>query len=107
MSHQAENLEIRIPCGSVVDGRGFRVREGERDLAVFRVDGVYHAIDNQCPHMGGPLANGFCDGQFVYCPWHDWGFDVTTGESVGFPVVAVGYHRVEVDGDQLVIRVSS
>ena len=55
---------------------------GTREVAVFNVDGRFYAIENTCPHQGGPLAEGWIDGTIVTCPWHAWCFDVTDGSSV-------------------------
>ena len=51
-------------------------------MAVFNVDGDYHALDNDCTHEGGPLGQGMLFGSTVSCPWHFAEFDVTTGESL-------------------------
>ncbi len=53
---------------------------GEREIALFNVAGRYYAIENACPHQGGPLAEGWLEGTVVVCPWHAWCFDVTTGK---------------------------
>ncbi|GAC1300924.1 MAG: hypothetical protein NVSMB19_08300 [Vulcanimicrobiaceae bacterium] len=63
-----------IPAG---EARAYVV--GDREIAVFNVAGTFHAIENSCPHQGGPLADGYIDGCVVTCPWHAWCFDVTTG----------------------------
>jgi nitrite reductase/ring-hydroxylating ferredoxin subunit len=53
---------------------------GDREIALFNVAGSYYALENACPHQGGPLAEGYIDGTVVTCPWHAWCFDVRTGE---------------------------
>ena len=53
---------------------------GDREIALFNVAGSYYAIENACPHQGGPLAEGFIEDTTVTCPWHAWCFDVTTGK---------------------------
>ena len=63
-----------IPPG---EGREFVV--AEKIVAVFNSDGVFHAMDGICPHMGWPLAKGDLNGNVVTCPWHGWQFDVTSG----------------------------
>ena len=85
-----------IPQG---EGRCFEV-EG-RSIAVFEVGGQYHAIDNVCPHRGGPLADGPLNGTTVICPWHGWGFDCTTGQSTLSPTVGVQTFAVTVEGTTL------
>jgi nitrite reductase/ring-hydroxylating ferredoxin subunit len=57
------------------------VQAGERWYALINVDGVLHAVDNNCPHNGGPLSKGTLDGQTVTCPWHAWRWDVTSGRN--------------------------
>jgi nitrite reductase/ring-hydroxylating ferredoxin subunit len=41
-------------------------------VALFNVDGVFHALDGVCPHQGGPLGKGTLSGCIVTCPWHGW-----------------------------------
>ena len=53
---------------------------GERVVALFNVDGAFHALDGICPHQGGPLGKGMLSGCIVTCPWHGWQFDVTSGQ---------------------------
>ncbi len=65
------------------DGAGMMVHGPEDNhIALFKVDGEFHAINHVCPHQGGPLADGtFIDDFVVACPWHGWEFDVRNGES--------------------------
>lgn len=50
-----------------------------QEVAIFCKDGRYYAIDNLCPHEGGPLGEGALKGDSVTCPWHNWQFDIKTG----------------------------
>jgi nitrite reductase (NADH) small subunit len=52
---------------------------GSRALCIANVDGVIRALDNECPHRGGPLAEGMIEEGKVVCPWHAWAFDAATG----------------------------
>ena len=67
-----------------------------RWVALFNVDGRYHAIDAICLHRGGPLADGVLSHCIVTCPWHGWQFDVTTGVLVQDPRVGVTLHETRV-----------
>jgi nitrite reductase (NADH) small subunit len=60
------------------------VRVGTREIAVFRTadDGVF-ALENRCPHKGGPLADGIVHGRKVACPLHNWVIDLTSGDATG------------------------
>jgi nitrite reductase/ring-hydroxylating ferredoxin subunit len=65
-----------VPPGAVV-----LVRAGERWYALVNVDGVVHAVDNNCPHNGAPLSKGTLAGRELVCPWHHWRWDVTSGRN--------------------------
>jgi nitrite reductase (NADH) small subunit len=75
------NQRFRVAAVSdVPPGRGIEVVAGGRMVALFNIDGEFHALDGVCPHSGGPLGQGALTGCVVTCPWHGWQFDVTTGE---------------------------
>ena len=77
---------------------------GGRTVALFNVDGAYHAIDNACPHRGGPLGDGDLDGPLVACPWHGWRWDVTTGANVNNPAVARPRFPVSVEAGEVFVE---
>ncbi|MDR0358814.1 MAG: Rieske (2Fe-2S) protein [bacterium] len=68
-----------------------------RSIGVFNVDGELFALRNRCPHQGGPLCLGVLSGlalattpddlqyvrrgEILRCPWHQWEFDIRTGQS--------------------------
>ena len=69
-------------------GRVKTVTAGTHSLALTNIDGDFTAMDNRCPHQGGPLGEGSIeagsDGQcWLRCPWHGWDFDPKTGRSPG------------------------
>jgi len=76
---------------------------GDREIAVFNVDGTFHAIENSCPHQGGPLAEGWIDGTTVTCPWHAWCFDVTTGVMTLGGYTSVDAFDVALDGATIAV----
>jgi nitrite reductase (NADH) small subunit len=88
-----------VPAGEgrVLDANG-------RSLAVFNVDGAYHAVDNACPHRGGPLGDGDMDGPLVVCPWHGWRWDVTTGANANNPAVKVACFPVSVEAGEVFVE---
>ncbi|WP_326837710.1 Rieske 2Fe-2S domain-containing protein [Amycolatopsis rhabdoformis] len=73
------------------------VQAGRRSIGVFRVGDRFYAINNHCPHMGGPLCLGRTkpwvtstgpgdyataeEEALVACPWHGWEYDLETGRS--------------------------
>lgn len=88
----------------VKPGQAVVVEVNGKTLAVFNVDGAFHAIDNTCVHRGGPLGEGDIHGKVVACPWHGWQFDVTTGECLKNPSAKVDVYQVKVEGDDITVR---
>lgn len=87
----------------LADGSGVEFEVDGKKIALFRVDGRFYATDNVCPHRGGPLAQGSLDGPIVTCPWHGWGFDVTSGACLPVTPAKIRTYEVKVeDGDVLV-----
>lgn len=90
-----------IPAGQakLVDVNG-------NEIAVFNVGGSFHAIDNTCTHVGGPLCEGELSGAEVTCPWHGAVFDVTSGAVLGPPAAEnVNRYNVRVEGSDVEIEV--
>ncbi|MHB1847011.1 MAG: nitrite reductase small subunit NirD [Deltaproteobacteria bacterium] len=90
-----------LPFAELVEGKGRCVTVGGRDVALFRVEGRLFAIDNGCPHRGGPLSEGDVSGCLVYCPLHAWSFDLATGVSPGNPRARVETYPVRVTDGQV------
>ena len=86
----AEVGDLPVGQGRVIEAEG-------RTLALFNVDGSFYAIDNTCPHRGGPLGEGDVEGRIVICPWHAWRWDVTTGANANNPAVRIRCYPVAVE----------
>ena len=56
-----------------------------KEIVLFKIKGEVFALDNACPHMGGPLGEGEIEDGIVVCPWHGWQFDIKTGECINVP----------------------
>src|SRR5689334_13343514 len=69
----AENIPLR-------EGRAVRI--AGLDIAIFNLGDRFLAVENRCPHRGGPLADGIVSGGSVVCPLHAWKIDLTSGEVV-------------------------
>ncbi len=65
------------------DGRVKTVTVGEYNLAVSRVGDEYGALDNRCPHQGGPLGEGSIEGGWLRCPWHGYDYNPLDGKPPG------------------------
>jgi len=80
---EVENIPVR-------EGRSVKVDRDE--IAVFNLGDRFAAIENRCPHSGGPLCDGIVSGATVICPLHGWTVCLDTGDILK-PQVPV---RVEV-----------
>jgi nitrite reductase/ring-hydroxylating ferredoxin subunit len=90
----------------VAPGQGKLVEVNGKKIALFNVEGSFYAIDDACSHLGGPLAEGFLDGNEVTCPWHGARFDITTGEVSRPPAVReVPHYNVRVEGADIEVEV--
>ena len=88
------------------ESKGTTVFVNERDIALYRYQGDFYALDNQCVHRNGQLGDGHMEGANVICPLHQWDYDVRTGisryeakEKVAVYPVRVSDDRVEIDAD--------
>jgi nitrite reductase (NADH) small subunit len=96
---------------------------GRYGIGVYNVKGTFYAIANHCPHEGGPLCHGrqggrtvvdedvpggatlVREGEWVYCPWHQWGIELATGTTAVKPEWSVRTYPVKiVDGNVVVVR---
>ena len=69
-------------CDDIPPREGRAVKVGNREIAIFNLGDRFLAIDNRCPHKGGPLADGIVSGTTVVCPLHAWKISLETGEGV-------------------------
>lgn len=85
--------------------RSFEVQD--RGVALFNVDGEVFALDNTCPHAGGPLGEGTLEGEVVSCPWHHWKFNVRTGRCLKNPHESwsVRWYRTRIVGDAIQVEI--
>jgi len=68
----------------LADGSVKTVSCGLATLCMTHHEGKYGALDNRCPHQGGPLGEGSIEKGVLRCPWHGWDFDPLTGRAPGF-----------------------
>ena len=75
---------------------------GAKILCIANVDGAIRAMDNECPHRGGPLAEGMIEKGKVICPWHAWAFDPATGATESSQE-RVAVYPVTVTGEEVFV----
>jgi pyruvate oxidase len=96
---------VRVDPGGLAEGRVTTVVAGGRAVCLTRTAAGYGALDNRCPHQGGPLGDGQIEGDYVICPWHAYEYDPRTGQPPpGFADGATSY-AVEERADGLWVEV--
>ena len=126
----AEPQAARLPAGrehvvaqlgEIPSGSFKLVPIGRHGVGVYNVNGTFHAIANYCPHEGGPLCSGRLggrtvtdeaapggasvvrEGEYIYCPWHQWGFELSTGTTAVKPEWTIRTYPVRVEGDDVIV----
>ena len=92
--------------GDVPSGQARTFELNGRHIAVCHVDGAFYAIDDVCTHDGGPLGEGYLEGDQIECPRHGARFDVKTGRALTLPaVMPVNAYPVQVESDEIKVQV--
>lgn len=77
----------------------------EKTICVAMIEGTPLALDNVCPHRGGPLAEGTIEGGKVVCPWHQWEFDLATGQSADTSGTGTTAYALRENGEDILVGV--
>jgi nitrite reductase (NADH) small subunit len=100
-----------IPIGSIADIplRGARcIATPYGKIGVFRTaDDNIFALEDHCPHRGGPLSQGIVHGAAVTCPLHNWVISLETGKALGADEGAVRTIPVKVEGERLFVAIEA
>lgn len=86
------------------EGEAREVACGEKLICIANSGGTISAMDNVCPHRGGPLGQGIIEDGKLICPWHAWAFDTKSGAAVHTPGVTVDVYEVRIEGDDVLVR---
>ncbi|WP_134546019.1 nitrite reductase small subunit NirD [Pseudomonas aeruginosa] len=88
---------------------GSRVVAGPKgDIAIFRAaDDQVFALDDRCPHKGGPLSQGLIYGKRVACPLHNWQIELESGEAVAPEQGCAHRHPVRVENGRVLLGLDS
>ena len=88
------------------EGRVTTVTAGLKSVALVHYDGEFSALDNHCPHQGGPLGEGSIENGMLRCPWHGFDYCPLTGQSPGFDDEATTY-PIEIRDDEVFVGVEA
>ena len=89
----------------IPEGKGMAFQAGRTTVAVFRSKGKLFAINNRCVHKGASMCEGELTdgGKVVRCPWHNWAFDLTTGEHCYDRKEKIRTYEIRLDGDEVIL----
>ena len=96
---------FRIGSLNDIPLRGARcVKTPQGKIAVFRTaENQVFAIEDQCPHKGGPLSQGIVHGKAVTCPLHNWVISLETGAALGADSGIVRTIALQIENGRLFI----
>ena len=77
-----------------------------KTFCLMNIDGEIHAMDNSCPHWGGPLSRGKIENGKLRCPWHGWEFDPKTGKTPRNPNLKASVFPVKIEGEDVFIELA-
>jgi len=76
-----------------------------RCVAIFKIkENEFYAIDNTCPHQGGPLGEGYLENYTLTCPWHAWTFDVRNGSCDTVPADRIKSYKLKIEGNDIFLN---
>ncbi len=78
---------------------------GTQSICLTHYKNQFAALDNRCPHQGGPLGDGSIENGMLRCPWHGWDFDPITGKPPGGYDDGIATFALELRGDDIYVGV--
>lgn len=84
------------------DGRVMTVTAGHKGICLTHFEGKYYALENKCPHQGGPLGEGSIEKKMLRCPWHGWDFHPCGGSAEGFDD-GLPTFDLKIEGDTILV----
>jgi NAD(P)H-dependent nitrite reductase small subunit len=98
-------IDTALKLEHVPVGESRCVKLGDVQIGLFRNPDGLLAINNICPHRGGPLNEGLVTDGVVTCPWHQWQFQLNDGVSKNIPKIRITTYPVEVRDGAIWINV--
>jgi len=84
------------------------VRIGDKDLALYNVEGEFYATDGICTHEYINLCDGYVEGHIIECPLHSACFDIKTGKAIKAPAtVDLKTYPVKVEDGTVYIGIAT
>lgn len=106
MSKKLTWVKVLENTHELADGRVKSVTAEHTNICLVHFEGKFCALDNRCPHQGGPLGEGSIENGLLRCPWHGWDYHPCTGKAPGFDD-GVATFPVRVEGDEVFVGIES
>ncbi|WP_054558874.1 thiamine pyrophosphate-binding protein [Croceitalea dokdonensis] len=87
------------------EGRVKTVTADHKGICLTHYKSKFSALDNRCPHQGGPLGEGSIENGMLRCPWHGWDYDPCTGQSPGGHDDSIATFAVKEEDDAIYVGV--
>ena len=88
------------------EGRVMTVWAGHKGICLTHFQGQYSALDNACPHQGGPMGDGSIENGLLRCPWHGWDYHPCDGKAPGHDDGLETY-QIKLEGDAVFVGLES
>jgi len=105
MATESNLVRICSISESPAEGNVGEYSAGKLTVCLAKLNGKISALDNECPHHGGPLGEGIIEDGKVVCPWHAYAFDLTTGLCADARLPSAQVYEVRVAGDDVLVKV--
>jgi nitrite reductase/ring-hydroxylating ferredoxin subunit len=88
----------------VRDGEGFPADLDGIPIALYRIEGRVHAVDDVCTHEFAVLSQGFVESGTIECPLHAAQFEIASGKCLSGPAMTdLRTYAVRVEGDDIYV----
>jgi thiamine pyrophosphate-dependent acetolactate synthase large subunit-like protein/nitrite reductase/ring-hydroxylating ferredoxin subunit len=94
-----------LELDALPEGRVTTVGAGDKAICLTHWEGRISALDNRCPHQGGPLGEGSIEKGWLRCPWHGWDYHPCTGRPPAGYADAVPTYPVRVEDGRIEVGI--
>jgi 3-phenylpropionate/trans-cinnamate dioxygenase ferredoxin component len=100
---------VRVAAkGDVAEGACIGVRVGDKEVAVYHMDGDFYATANVCSHEYALLTEGWMENGCIECPLHAAQFDIKTGKALSAPADEdIAVYPVKIEGDDVLVQITA
>jgi thiamine pyrophosphate-dependent acetolactate synthase large subunit-like protein/nitrite reductase/ring-hydroxylating ferredoxin subunit len=99
-----EWIKVLKEKSDLPEGRVMTVEVNNKAVCLSHFKGKFCALDNKCPHQGGPLGEGSIENGFLRCPWHGWDYEPCTGLPPGGYDDGVKTFEVKTEGNAVFVE---